>query len=121
VEQRIKDRKVVSIIWKFLKAGVMEQGNVRNTLLGTPQGGIISPLLANIYGRLFGRKGTVASMLPWMDGNPRPHSGMRSSQAHGGWSASRRQRDLCAGRRPARGGRVGKDQKGKPVSGEDET
>jgi RNA-directed DNA polymerase len=49
VERRIKDKRLVSIIWKFLKAGVMEQGNVRNTPLGTPQGGIISPLLANIY------------------------------------------------------------------------
>jgi RNA-directed DNA polymerase len=49
VERRIKDKRLMSIIWKFLKAGVMEQGNVQNTLLGTPQGGIISPLLANIY------------------------------------------------------------------------
>jgi retron-type reverse transcriptase len=31
---------------------------------GTPQGGVASPLLANIFGRLFGRGGTVASLLP---------------------------------------------------------
>lgn len=49
VERRIKDKKVLSLIWKFLRAGVMEQGKLRNTWLGTPQGGVISPLLANIY------------------------------------------------------------------------
>jgi hypothetical protein len=80
-----------------------------------------TPNLHNIYGRLFGRKGTVASMLPWIEGNPRPHSGMHRRQAHGAWSASRQQRDLCVGRRPARGRRVGENQKGQPVSGEDET
>src|SRR5215475_12294357 len=37
------------------------------------------------------------------------------------WSASRRQHESCAGRRPARSERVGKDQKGEPVIGEDET
>jgi RNA-directed DNA polymerase len=64
LERRIKDKKVLSLIGRFLKAGVMEQGKTRNTMLGTPQGGIISPLLANIYGRLFGRTGTVSSMTP---------------------------------------------------------
>lgn len=49
VGRRIKDRKVRDLVWKFLKAGVMEEGNYRNTVSGTPQGGIISPLLANIY------------------------------------------------------------------------
>ena len=34
---------------QWLKAGVMEEGTVRHTALGTPQGGVISPLLANIY------------------------------------------------------------------------
>ena len=49
LERRIRDRKLLTLIGKFLKAGVMEQGKIRNTTLGTPQGGIISPLLANIY------------------------------------------------------------------------
>jgi RNA-directed DNA polymerase len=49
VKKRIKDRKVLSLIWEFLRAGVMEEGTLRHSLLGTPQGGIISPLLANIY------------------------------------------------------------------------
>jgi retron-type reverse transcriptase len=36
-------------IRQWLEAGVMEDGTVRETLAGTPQGGVISPLLANIY------------------------------------------------------------------------
>jgi RNA-directed DNA polymerase len=46
---RIKDEKLLDLIWNFLRAGIMEQGNVRHSVLGTPQGGIVSPLLANIY------------------------------------------------------------------------
>lgn len=47
--RRIKDRKLLRIIWKFLRAGVMEGKLFRDTKHGTPQGGIISPILANIY------------------------------------------------------------------------
>jgi RNA-directed DNA polymerase len=121
VARRIMDGKILSLVSAFLKVGYMENWQFHTTHSGTPQGGIVSPLLCNIFGRLFGRKGTVASMLPWVDGNPRPHSGMHRGQAQGAWSASRRQRDLCVGRRPARGRRVGENQKGKPVIGEDET
>jgi RNA-directed DNA polymerase len=50
VEQRIKDRKVLRLTRMFLRAGVIEQhGSFAATLTGTPQGGIISPLLANVY------------------------------------------------------------------------
>jgi RNA-directed DNA polymerase len=49
LRRRIRDKKILSLIWKFLRAGIMEQGNLRHSLLGTPQGGIVSPLLANIY------------------------------------------------------------------------
>jgi RNA-directed DNA polymerase len=121
IRQRIVDGSMLWLIRQSLKVGVAYQGRVEPTQIGVPQGSPIAPLYSNIYGRLFGRKGTVASMLPWIDGNPRPHSGMHRSQAHGAWSASRRQRDLCVGRRPARGRRVGENQKGKPVIGEDET
>lgn len=47
--QRISDRRVLKWIRHWLKAGVMEEGAVRTSTTGTPQGGVISPLLANIY------------------------------------------------------------------------
>jgi len=49
VEHRIKDRRVIRHIRKWLNAGVMEDGQWYKTDEGTPQGGSISPLLANIY------------------------------------------------------------------------
>ena len=49
MKERISDRKVQKLIRQWLEAGVMEDGTVRETLAGTPQGGVISPLLANIY------------------------------------------------------------------------
>src|SRR5437879_7030985 len=48
VKERISDRRVLKLIRQRLEAGVMEDGTVRETLAGTPQGGVISPLLANL-------------------------------------------------------------------------
>ena len=49
VKKRVADRDIRDLLWKFLRAGVMYRGNFSETLTGTPQGGIVSPLLANIY------------------------------------------------------------------------
>lgn len=48
IRRTIKDGDVVSLIMKYLKAGVMENGKVKATKVGTPQGGNLSPLLSNI-------------------------------------------------------------------------
>lgn len=49
LEHRIGDRRVIRMVKRFLKAGVAEDGSVTVSDEGTPQGGVISPLLANIY------------------------------------------------------------------------
>ena len=49
VEERIVDRKLLMLVRGMLRAGVMEQGAVTHRQAGTPQGGVISPLLANVY------------------------------------------------------------------------
>jgi RNA-directed DNA polymerase len=49
VEHRIADRRVIRLIQKWLKAGVSEEGEWTETKVGTPQGAVVSPMLANIY------------------------------------------------------------------------
>jgi len=49
VEHRIADRRVLRLIRKWLRAGVLEDGRWSETSVGTPQGAVISPLLANVY------------------------------------------------------------------------
>ena len=49
LSRKISDGRVIELIRRFLKAGYLERHQVRNSLTGTPQGGLISPILANIY------------------------------------------------------------------------
>lgn len=49
LRRRVADNRLLDLIWQFLRAGVMERKLFHATTEGTPQGGIISPLLANVY------------------------------------------------------------------------
>lgn len=49
LKRRISDEKFLRLIWKFLRAGYVYEKQLHNTYGGTPQGGIVSPILANIY------------------------------------------------------------------------
>ena len=49
IRKRIQDEQFIALIWKFLKAGYTENWVYHNTYSGTPQGSLLSPILANIY------------------------------------------------------------------------
>ena len=49
MEHRVADNRILRLIQKWLKAGVSEEGQWSETKLGTPQGAVVSPLLANVY------------------------------------------------------------------------
>ena len=49
VQERVSDQSVLKLLRAMLRAGVMSDGQVRRSVTGTPQGGVISPLLANVY------------------------------------------------------------------------
>jgi retron-type reverse transcriptase len=49
IEERVVDRNLLNMVRDMLRAGVMQDGAVTRRDAGTPQGGVISPLLANVY------------------------------------------------------------------------
>ena len=49
VKRRVRDPRVLRLIRCWLKAGVMHEGILEETLIGSPQGAVISPLLSNVY------------------------------------------------------------------------
>jgi RNA-directed DNA polymerase len=49
VEERVVDRQLLKLLRALLRAGVMEEGAVRRNVAGAPQGGVVSPLLCNVY------------------------------------------------------------------------
>lgn len=56
VSKTISDRKVLTLIESFLKSGIMVDGAYESGEIGSPQGGVISPLLSNIYLNIFDQK-----------------------------------------------------------------
>jgi len=64
LREKIHDNRFLRLIENLLRAGYLEAWTYHATLSGSPQGAVLSPILANIYGRLFGRKGTVLSIAP---------------------------------------------------------
>ena len=66
LEMRISDRKFLRYIVRFLKSGIMEEGKYLPTTKGTPQGGTISPILANIY--------LHYTLDLWIERTVKPHS-----------------------------------------------
>lgn len=77
VARRIADKGILRVIRQWLKCGVMEEGQFKETTAGTPQGGVISPLLANIYldaldqlwkkRKMNARRGANAQMVRYAD------------------------------------------------------
>jgi RNA-directed DNA polymerase len=81
VARRIADGKILALIRRFLKSGLMERGKFAPTEEGTPQGGIASPLLANIYLHRFDE---------WYNQNYAAPDAKTQSSAYQRWLAQRK-------------------------------
>ena len=97
VRARVKDKRVLALVKAFLKAGVLtELGEHRDTLTGTPQGGILSPLIFNIAMTALDEH----LMAPWKPGGPMSTDGRRAARRRKGLPNWRfiRYADLCRAR-----------------------
>ena len=76
LRRRVRDRKVCRVVLAFLKAGILSEGAFQRTKTGTPQGGILSPLLANIVlSAIEERYGRFTKWQRRKDGKPYAHPG----------------------------------------------
>jgi hypothetical protein len=81
LRKRVNEGRILRLMGQGLRAGGMDHGERTHPETGVVQGGVLSPVLANIFGRLFGRTGTVSLMIPYVGRNVRPHSGAAWNQA----------------------------------------
>jgi len=71
LRQRVVDGVVTRLIGKWLKAGVLENGTLKHTELGVPQGGVVSPLISNVYLHEVLDEWWVQQVLPCLSGKAR--------------------------------------------------
>lgn len=113
VQKRVTDPKVLKLIRRWLKAGVMEGGTVSEPERGTPQGGVISPLLSNVYLGELDRR--WRSLQGGQGDGPDPVRGrLRGDVSHGGEGEA----GIGGGRSDPRGAEAeiasGQDASGQP-------